>query len=152
MAFRFRLETVLRVRRRREEAAALELAAAQRAQRGQEEMLAGLEDGRRRERQALERLARKGLLARDLLLHQDYEWALAWRLERERRHLGELAAACEEKREALLARSREKKVLENLKERQHKLWRQEEARREQKLLDELGGRLPLARARQERGT
>src|SRR3989304_8529915 len=111
MAFRFRLETVLRGRRGREE-----------------------------------------VLARDLLLHQDYEWALAWRRERERRHLEELAAACEEKREALLARSREKKVLENLKERQYKLWRQEEARREQKLLDELGGRLPLARSRQERGT
>jgi flagellar FliJ protein len=135
--FRFRLEALLRVRRRREEAAAIELARAQAAARNQAAVVAGLEGERKRHQAALVRLECQGLLARDLLLHRDYERALGRRLERARLHLGELEAACEEQRRKLLERTREKKMLEKLESRQRRLARLAEGRAEQKTLDEL---------------
>jgi flagellar FliJ protein len=137
--FRFRLEGVLRIRRRLEEAASIELAGAVAAARGQERLLEGLEAERQSHRQALAELSRGGLLARDLLLHRDYERGLGRRLEREGARLKELEAACEERRLALLERSRAKKVLERLKERQEHEARLSQARAEQKELDDLSG-------------
>jgi flagellar FliJ protein len=147
---RFRLETVLRVRRSREEVAAVELAHAQALRKRQGQVLAGLEAERHRVRESVGRLEREGLLARDLLLHRDWEQALRRRWERERLVLREHEAACEVRRLSLLERSREKQVMERLKERQMRLARLAEARAETKLLDEVGGRL-RAPHRQEGG-
>lgn len=147
--FRSRLGTVLRVRERREEAAALELAAAKRDRLRQEELLAALEQERKARRGELRRLEQRGLLARELLMYQEWDVALGRRLGRERLRLKDFELVCEQRRMALLERSKEKKVLERLKERQRLAAKLEEERAAQKALDELSGRLTAGRQEAE---
>jgi flagellar FliJ protein len=137
VAKRASLETVLRVRRLREEAAAMELAKAQVVRRHQEERLSEIESERQRTEAELSRRQRQGILARDLLLHGQWRLGLGVRLEREQARLAELSAACEERRREVLARAKDRQVLERLAERRARQERLEAGRAEQKVQDDL---------------
>jgi flagellar FliJ protein len=149
--FGFRLENVLRVRRRREEAAAIELARAEMLRRERLALLAEAQRELGEHRAALGDLFQGGVLARDLLLHHDGGLALEARIEREKGLVAQLGDACEDRRLALVERSKEKEMLERLKDKQRELWRLAEARGEQKALDEVAVLRRPQEATQERG-
>ncbi|MFH0810035.1 MAG: hypothetical protein V2A77_06160 [Pseudomonadota bacterium] len=90
--WRFRFETLLRIRRRREEVAAVELADSQAVCRRQEDLVRSLQTERRKQHSSLADLEGRGILARDLLLYKDYERGLMRRARREEERLSGLVA------------------------------------------------------------
>jgi flagellar FliJ protein len=135
--FRFRLETVLTVRERREEAAAGELALATSREVKQRQLLESLAREGESHRRELQRLGAGGILARDLQMHQEYLLGLGERLKRGAVDLAELEDQTDLCRERLIQAAKERKVLERLKARRRRLHLMEEGRRDQAMSDEL---------------
>jgi flagellar FliJ protein len=129
----------LRLRRRLEEQAQMELAEKQR--------LLALEQARADEvRRELERhdgcraaLQHSGLVIQALIDAEQYREALARTLFHHQQRAAEAMAAVEASREALLQRRTDREALERLRERRLEEYRQEERRVEQQTLDESSG-------------
>lgn len=146
-AFRFRLQTVLKLREEERRGQQLRLAAALQA----DDVLAGrlgelrraLADHREGRRQG----TRIGRIDVDRLLTSErYEAFLRVeqaRIEAQRRQLAEEIAR---RREALAAAHREVRILEKLRQRQAERLRIEEAGRDRRLLDEVGSRRRVVEA------
>lgn len=134
--FTFRLEPVLRHRAQRQEMAEQALAAALRER---EERARALEAARRRLEDALREAGTTDLsVALHLQLYRDHL------RRRERELAGELAAkeqVVAERLESLITARRERKALENLKERRRQAFEAAQRSREQKILDEVGMRV-----------
>lgn len=137
--FRFSLQTVLDVRKRREEGAQLELAQAvvarQEAARAVERVEARLAGAL----SAWDALAREGMLDPALWLGQAH-YAARVRRERDAARQRYRAAEQEEEaaRERLIAAARDRQVMETLRERELARHREALARAEAARLDEVG--------------
>jgi flagellar FliJ protein len=146
-AFRFRLETVLKLREEERRGQQLRLAAAQQADDVLAGRLADLRQSLVDHRAAHRHLAQVGRIDVDRLLSSErYEMLLRVeqaRLVDQRRQLAEEIAR---RREALAAAHREVRVLEKLRERQAERHRLDEAARERRALDEIGARRSLEEA------
>ncbi len=140
-AFDFRLEKLLEFRRRHEDAAQAEVAAANRAVAEKNQVILGLmteEDAAKDEIRAaqegaidVERLRRAG----------DYAGSLERRLQREYLALQELVKAEMEKRNRLAEIHKGVRVLERFRERKLTLHKLELDREERRFLDEIGRNL-----------
>ena len=134
-AFRFRLEKILRLRRRAEREASRELGRAVSTQAAQRRRLADMAASR------AELLGRRDDLQRGrvepLLLAQNrYQIIVLERAEaRGRARLAELEGEVAAARERLVEKSRARKLLEKLEERKRREWETEQARRERRELD-----------------
>ncbi len=147
MMFRFRLEKVLQHRRREVEARSREVASRRevhaRARAAHEQAARELQQAREAAAAARGQgpldaaaLARTGAWfdARQAELHRLAE------------HVAGAAADVEAAQERLTTAWQDREVLERLRDRQHRDWRQEQARRERRALDEIGSiRAALAR-------
>ena len=133
----FRFESVLRYRRRIEEQKQKELAEVQRRLLTEVSRLRYLEERREEARTALDRAKARGVLLRELVLHDAYLEGLAAEICIQRKRLYDLHRAAERKREELLDSSRRKKVLEKLEERDRERQYREELRRERIRNDEI---------------
>jgi flagellar FliJ protein len=145
--FRFRLEPVLDLRRRREELLQLELAQALRAFASQQERVVAAELAL--EAGVAEMRARAGGSASLLDLRSGHEEIGRLRrvMEYEREVAVQLEAVALERREALVAASQERETLVSLKDRAKRAHVAEEARRDQGEMDELATRRAARRAR-----
>ena len=145
--FKFRLATLLRLRESaRDERRAL-LAQAYRA----EDLILQERQRLEAERAALESRIRDaagpGEIEVDRLIEaQRFELVLRTQKEQLAGQLEQVKAEIERRRQALVEANREVQVLENLREKQHQRWRDEENRREVKRLDEVGQRRVLGEA------
>lgn len=132
--FHFKLEKVLDYRAQLEEQAKSALAAAQEAHDRQQGVVADITD-RLAAHMAKEGESMKN--ANEMWLWRQYKDALEQDLQRERLKLSELELNLHRRRQEAVERSREKKLLEKLKEQQAKKHHAEESAREEKENDEM---------------
>ncbi|EGJ49411.1 flagellar export protein FliJ [Desulfocurvibacter africanus subsp. africanus str. Walvis Bay] len=130
----FKLEKVLDFRRQREEQAMLVMAEAQRRYRDQAEFLDGLKS--RLARAEAEFFSRKAYTPPDLWLWNTYKKAADFDIKLADAALQRLAKELQRARLEVIARAKDRKLLEKLKENQAKRYEQEERLAEQKEFDE----------------
>jgi flagellar FliJ protein len=136
--FRFRLETLLRLRLAERDQRRTELAKALRA----EELLRGEErtlEGRQIEAAARSRqLKSPGAANVDALLETHrYEVVLTAQRRQLKQQIAQVEAETERRRQAVVEADRQLRVLEKLRERQAAAWKKENERQEVKQFDEL---------------
>jgi len=91
-----------------------------------------------------------GRPASELRLHDAHLRLLEGAIARERRRLAELESSCAEAQDKLVAASRERRVIERLKERRLCAFVREEARGEELAIDEANARAHERRLRERR--
>jgi len=132
--FHFKLEKVLDYRGQLEEQAKAALAAAQAEHDRQAALVNGLRD---RLAAHMDRQAESNKSANDMWLWRQYKDALEQDISREQYRLSELELKLHQARQEAVARSKDKKLLEKLKETQAKKHHEEENAREEKENDEM---------------
>jgi flagellar FliJ protein len=136
--FTFRLQSVLEHKQRLEELAQLEHARALAAQVTEERSLAQLHDAEGRGFSELERQRFQGKLdIESLQLGMTYLDALKVQITRQAQVVGRVRQASDVKREQLVGAMQERKTFERLREKQHKDFTHEQARRELVEQDEM---------------
>ena len=136
--FRFPLDKVLDYRRSLEEQAVLALAKAKDAYARQESVV-GLAEKRLKEHVERGFQPEDGEQAKenDIWLWRQYKVALAQDLAEARDKLGRLALNLQKRRQEAVQRSKDRKVMEKLKEKQAAQHHEEESLKEQKEFDEM---------------
>lgn len=137
--FKFRLEPVLRVRKRTEEKLQRELAQCRLEWEGACSHLATLEEEQRRYRRELGEKRLRGMTVGELELYDAYLQRLRDERVGQEARVRELGAAVEGKRLELVEAAKRKKILERLKAKQEEIYGEEELRRENRVLDEIAG-------------
>ena len=136
--FRFRLERVLRQRHRQVDACSREVAEAEAALQG----AARAVEEAARELQQCRRDSAAGLGgpldARSLMRAAAWQEELVARLRSREAVMAQAQQDTEAARTRLQQAWRDREAIERLRERHHEEWRQEEARRERRELDEIG--------------
>ncbi|WP_319469102.1 flagellar export protein FliJ [uncultured Pseudodesulfovibrio sp.] len=132
--FHFKLEKVLDYRGQLEEQAKAALAAAQAKHDRQAELVSGLRD---RLAAHMDKQAESNKSANDMWLWRQYKDALEQDISREQYRLSELELKLHQARQEAVARSKDRKLLEKLKETQAKKHHEEENAREEKENDEM---------------
>lgn len=132
--FHFKLDKVLDFRRQREEQAMLVLAEAQRRYRDQAARLDGLR--RRLARAEAEFFGRDEYTPADMWLWRTYKQAADLDIKAAEAELQRLAKELQKARTEVIARAKDRKLLEKLKENQAKRYDQETRLAEQKEFDE----------------
>jgi flagellar export protein FliJ len=148
--FRFRLDKVLRHRRRLVDAAARDLAEATATMNAAQARVAETAERIADFVEAAARARQTDLDPRRLVAERGYRDFLE---AQKARHDADLAAAVDQRegaRERLVAAHRDQQVLERLEERQRQAWEGEQARRERRQLDEVGAIRAAAGGRQDR--
>ncbi|MBI2267006.1 MAG: flagellar export protein FliJ [Armatimonadetes bacterium] len=135
--FAFRFQTVLDVRRQREETLMRELSQREAVL---SEAVTVLENLRNKESSTRETLKEKLQAAISLLevgLFQVYLQKLAGAIEEQKVWVAQLEAWVQEKRDEVVEALKARKVMEKIKEKDHTLYRKEVARVDQNFLDEI---------------
>ncbi len=134
-SFAFKLEKVLEYRRQLEDQARQALASAQARHDAQRKRVVDLET--HLAEHVAKGYTRKNTSAGDIWLWRNYKEALEQDLVEEKATLGTLALKLQKCRRDAIARSRDRKLLEKLREKQAKRYHEEQSRDEQKEYDEL---------------
>ena len=137
MAFRFRLETVRRVRERLLEAARMELGRAMARKRELEEQVELLELQIKREQQELLEEMAQGIMAHEYQARTGLIQNLQKLLRQKRKELERAVDEVAQSRREVEARYREKELVERLKEREFRAHLHDESRREQNEIDDI---------------
>lgn len=132
--FKFKLEKVLDYRGQLEEQAKSALAKAQEAFDRQQTLVDDLTD---RMAAHMRKEGESMKSSNDMWLWRQYKQALEQDIQREQMRLSELELNLHRQRQIAIERSREKKLLEKLKEQQAKKYYAEESAREEKENDEM---------------
>jgi flagellar FliJ protein len=138
--FRFRLSSVLRFRERKREDRRLEMRALEQAKDNVISQIDDLERSLEQYRREMEGQEGRLLSIAELKLAADFSHAVAARIRERRGVLAVIEKKAAAKREELLEANRDVKSLEQLREKRFERHRVEEARTEQKLIDEVGQR------------
>lgn len=139
--FKFRFQAVEDVKRREEDLKRERLAEAHRTLQDQETALAGLHSLRDAcQRQIVEQTTAGRLNAAEIALSHLYLQKVTEDIQRQRTQVARTQQEVETRRQILLQAAQERKMLENLKARDHAAHRYEEARQEQARMDEIAGR------------
>lgn len=148
MPFRFRLEKVLGVRRLQEEGAQARHAAALAALRSAEECIAELSLGLSRSLEELDVLKRCDQLTTEAIyLHTLHVAGVRRQLQAARSSRVAAQARADRTAAELLEAHQAREALERLRERQEAAWRQEQAGKDARLIDEIA--VSRHRAREE---
>lgn len=137
MAFVFRLQTVLDHRRHLEDLAFSHFAHFQKVQQQCELHLAWLGDEMVRARHELSGREQQGMPAKDFILANEYVTVLRLQVLREQARLPVLKAQTEEARQKLVEATKNRKVLEALRDTHRADYDRQELLQEQRLLDEV---------------
>lgn len=138
MAYRFRLQSVLRLREEREQERKLALAAALRAARVEQAALAGvIGESTERVSDLSDEIARPEVDVAEVTRCLDYITLLAQRADERRQALAELNDQADGLRGELVDAMRARRVIESLRERDRRRHDAELLHAEQRLLDEL---------------
>jgi flagellar FliJ protein len=138
MGFRFRFERLLTYRGHLKDRAEAEFGAAGKSLALARELLKSMVQERERTEGSLRAGLAKGLSAAEIKSHADYLESLDHRTALQVREVERLEALVSTRREALLARSREVKVMEQMKERDFQKWQTHQEASEQQRLNEVG--------------
>ncbi len=148
MAFAFRLEKVLSVRRLQEEAAQQELVRVRQELSRANAALTALEDELLTASHEVDDLKRSDELTPEALyLHSLHVAGLRRRIEQARHAVAAAAAEAEAAAAQLVDAHRAREALERLREREEATWRREQGRRESLQIDEIA--VTRHRAREE---
>lgn len=139
--FRFPLQRVLDARRHKEDMRKKELAAAKQAELEEQERLLLLQEHNSEVRNFLGCHVGRVIKASEMSLYYAYSRQLEHHIALQEKSVAQAAATVAEKREALLASSKDRKALEKLKERMRDRHMLETGREEQANLDEAAARL-----------
>lgn len=135
--FKFKLQTVLDVKKRREEAIEEELSQLRALWEQQKESLALLEEKQLHYQTSLRSCAQAKLQIQSIQQQLEYLKFIADEIFRQQEELTRLACAMEQKRISLLAASQERQLLEQVKKKGQQAYIREYRREEQNFLDEL---------------
>jgi flagellar FliJ protein len=138
--FKWRLETVKKAKEREKEKNQELLGRAQTALRTEETKLATLRSERDKCVQELEGSRTGRLNPANLSLSHSYLNQLDRKIQEQEKQVELARSVTEEKRGILLKTVQERKVLENLRDREHQKFKKEERRRDQAMTDETAGR------------
>jgi flagellar FliJ protein len=133
----FSLETVLDYRKRLEDIAKNRLFEAQTAKRMVQERLAAEEQAYTELIETLDRRQFEGIDILDLIRYVDQIQFSQNRIVAIKKTLAEKNARVVEEREQLILRSKERKIMEKLREKQNQAWREHLNKKEAALLDEI---------------
>lgn len=133
----FSLETVLNYRKRLEDISKNRLFEAQTAKRKVQERLVEEELAYTELIETLDRRQFEGIDILDLIRYTDQIQFSQNRIAAIRKTLAEKNARVIEEREQLILRSKERKIMEKLKEKQNRAWREHLNKKEAALLDEI---------------
>lgn len=134
--FRFRLESVLRVRTLRQEEALRALGEAQRRYQAEMNEKARLQGELLRAFEAREGIATQAMTSVDLSLAHDYVVGGKHRIIRQEQAIFRAQKGVEKALRAYLQCRRQTRMIETLREKDYAEFKKERAKREQKLLDE----------------
>jgi flagellar FliJ protein len=150
-AFKFRLDFLITLRRRREEEAAVRLARRNQSIRELEERLAGMESDRARLSEELSERARAGLVApATFSLYSEYQAKILQDI-RKADELLTLSRREQAKEQAALRKAvMERQLMERIREKQAEAFKAEELRKEQNVLEEMHALVKARRDRMER--
>lgn len=133
----FSLDTVLKVRKRKEDLAQQKLQQAIAVQKEVEAKLLAARLNQQEVIQTLEIKQHEGMLAVELGRFEERITFAQGEIESLQKLLHEKTKLCENKRSLLIEKSRDYKVLFELKERQNKAWKQYLDKKEANMLDEI---------------
>lgn len=136
--FQFRLETVLKVRKRQEDQAQLKLIQAQDALRREQELLASIEAETIRNRLEWQRALSNNKTIADFIMYSTY---LEQLVRQQKQQEQVIVEAEKQQLEALFAFQealKKRKIVERLKEKKRQQYIHESLMQEQKILDEMG--------------
>lgn len=136
MAYRFRMETLLKIRRRRLEIAEADLSLANRRFLQTKKALEAISTDRRNAERELEKFLSKGLRASEYQRHIHYIDALMNEQESLSKELSKCQLEVQKARYALLVKHREKELVERLRERDFAAYEEDERRLAQKEADD----------------
>jgi flagellar FliJ protein len=136
MGFLFRFEALLTYRAHRKERAEVALGKARQRLRQAVETLEGLRSRRKEAGEELATFLRQKPSADLLRNYVDFLSSLKGRIQGQKKEISAREKAVRERLNEVLARTREYRIIEKLKERDYKTWLQEQRRQEQKVLDE----------------
>ena len=136
MGFSFRFETLLAYRGHRKEQAEAALGRERRRLNRAQDELEGLRNRRRQSGEELSASLRQRPTADLLRYHADFLSALKRRIEARKTDVAACEQAVRDRLNEVLARTREYRIMEKLKERDYEAWLLEQRHQEQKVLDE----------------
>ncbi len=137
MAYSFRLEALLTIRRRRLELAEMELARLLKEHSEIKNKLRLISEEFGREKRRLEKDVTRGLMADEYRLRMAHLDRMGKELESRRRQLSKCELDIQRARRELAARHKEMELVERLKQKDFMLYLDEQRKEEQKELDEL---------------
>ena len=138
--FKWRFASVKKAKEREEERNQEALAEARRALRAEEAELSRLLELRAACWQQVREKQSGALNTADLLLAHAYLEKLSGQIQEQARRVENARSGADRKRSVLLKTVQERKVLENLKDRDYREFRKEERRRDQAAMDETANR------------
>lgn len=147
--FRFKMQTVLDLRQREEDAARVELLQAERQLEASQSALQQLIARQNEHRKAMARIGRTVNRSDEMSDLFHFSQMLAVQIQDQNRHLAQAERRVEAQRDRLREIAQARRILEALKEKDQERWRQENLRLEQAFLDELGN--TAHQRRSERG-
>ena len=121
----------------RKERAEVALGKARQRLRRAVETLVGLRNRRREAGEELEAFLKQKPSADLLRNHVDFLFSLKGQIQGQKKEISAREKVVRERLNEVLARTREYRIIEKLKERDYKTWLQEQRRQEQKVLDEI---------------
>ncbi len=136
MGFSFRFETLLAYRGHRKEQAEAALGRERRRLKRARDELDGLRDRRRKAGDELSASLGRRPVADLLRYHADFLSALKRRIEARKTDVAACERTVRDRLDEVLARTREYRIMEKLKERDYEAWLLEQRHQEQKVLDE----------------
>jgi flagellar protein FliJ len=139
--FRFRFETLLRVRRSAEDLFQKELAEARRVLAAEQEMLRALRSTHRQCLHELHRIQQQGFRASDVQLYDAYRTRLDRDIDRQQKRMAGAERKMIQKRSALISAVKKRKVMEKLKDNEIQAHLGEMAANERKFMDDVATRM-----------
>ena len=146
---KWRLDTVKRVKEREVDSCQEALAIAQEKLRKEQEVKAELETERERQHERLRGGGSGKLNPGDLQASHAFLQNLAERIKSQNEKIGEATEGVEAARTALVEASKETKILDNLRDRDHQTYKRDVRKRDQAQLDETAGRRAFEQKRED---
>ena len=137
-SFKFRLQKVLDYKQQVEDTKKQELFHLMKIFHEEEKVLIKLHELLLKKLSEFEEKQQGELDILELLFYSGYISRLNGEIEQQREKLKEIARQITQKREEVIAASKERRIMEKLREKKYKEFMKEESRREQKFLDEIG--------------
>jgi flagellar FliJ protein len=135
--FRFRFESLLNHRRHEEEVAQKMLSEARKDLLGEQSQLKRLKKRRREQIHQLKHLQTGSLAPQEITLTLQYIEQIGGRIEQQREKVRQAQQRVSQRQQVLVGAVKKRKMLEKLKEAEHRRYRHDERKKDLKFMDEV---------------